>query len=82
MLPSSPIFIQSVQPYWHTISICGAIVSSVVGSLWTLMCRLDKYATNHFEHMKMDIVAAIEKSGDKVVIAILQGARPRTEGKN
>lgn len=73
MIPSSPIFIQSVQPYWHTLSICGTIASTVGGALWTIMSKLDKYATNHFEHMKMDIVAAIEKSGDKVVIAILQG---------
>lgn len=83
MATPDTITVQSVLPYYHTVSICLSVVGSVAGAVWAILKALNRYATNHFAHLQKevidhadlnakDIVNAVDKMGDKVVIAVLQ----------
>lgn len=50
----------------HTVSVCVSILSGFVGVVATIW----KLVTNHFAHLKEDIIKNSNENADKIVLAV------------
>lgn len=67
---AEPTTLQQALPLYHTLSVCFSVVTSTGTSAWAILKALDRYATNHFQHMKADVIAEGKENTKDIVSAI------------